>query len=121
MAAVQNTDEGKCKKHTEAIQGLCDTCDELVCVKCMLGPHNGHTFTDMEAVVGQRKDQLQDHMQEMRRRIPVLQQRVAELSIQDDKNQRDTEAVITSITQKGQNISTLQCTSHVYTVAVCHV
>lgn len=91
----------KCQKHTETIHGLCDTCDEVVCVKCMMGHHNGHTFTDLEARVGEKKDSLQDLMLEMKRRVPVLQQRVAELQIQDDKNQRDTEAVTASITQKG--------------------
>lgn len=100
-----NSGEGRCKKHFETIQGLCDTCDELVCVKCMMGHHNGHTFTDLEARVGEKMELLQERVQEMRGRVPVLQQRVAELSIQDDKNQRDTEAVIASITQKGRLIS----------------
>lgn len=100
-----NSGEGRCKKHCETIQGLCDTCDELVCVKCMMGHHNGHTFTDLEARVGEKMELLQERVQEMRGRVPVLQQRVAELSIQDDKNQRDTEAVIASITQKGRLIS----------------
>lgn len=99
-----NSGEGRCKKHCETIQGLCDTCDELVCVKCMMGHHNGHTFTDLEARVGEKMELLQERVQEMRGRVPVLQQRVAELSIQDDKNQRDTEAVIASITQKGRLI-----------------
>lgn len=100
-----NSGEGRCKKHCETIQGLCDTCDELVCVKCMMGHHNGHTFTDLEARVGEKMELLQGRVQEMRGRVPVLQQRVTELSIQDDKNQRDTEAVIASITQKGRLIS----------------
>lgn len=100
-----NSGEGRCKKHCETIQGLCDTCDELVCVKCMMGHHNGHTFTDLEARVGEKMELLQERVQEMRGRVPVLQQRVTELSIQDDKNQRDTEAVIASITQKGRLIS----------------
>lgn len=100
-----NSGEGRCKKHCETIQGLCDTCDELVCVKCMMGHHNGHTFTDLEARVGEKMELLQERVKEMRGRVPVLQQRVAELSIQDDKNQRDTEAVIASITQKGRLIS----------------
>lgn len=100
-----NSGEGRCKKHCETIQGLCDTCDELVCVKCMMGHHNGHTFTDLEARVGEKMELLQERVQEMRGRVPVLQQRVAELSIQDDKNQRDTEAVIASITQKGRLLS----------------
>ncbi|XP_062607234.1 uncharacterized protein LOC134269027 [Saccostrea cucullata] len=105
MAAVMESNiGGKCKKHTESIQGLCDTCDEVVCVKCMMGHHNGHTFTDLEAKVEEKRGSLQGHMLEIKKRIPVLQQRVAELSIQDDKNQRDTEAVIASITQKGESI-----------------
>lgn len=100
-----NSGEGRCKKHCETIQGLCDTCDELVCVKCMMGHHNGHTFTVLEARVGEKMELLEGRVQEMRGRVPVLQQRVTELSIQDDKNQRDTEAVIASITQKGRLIS----------------
>lgn len=71
----------------------------------MMGHHNGHTFTDLEARVGEKMELLQGRVQEMRGRVPVLQQRVTELSIQDDKNQRDTEAVIASITQKGRLIS----------------
>ena len=62
----QEVDKPMCPHHKGyELQLYCETCDELLCVKCTVREHNGHEYKLVEDVVGKHKLAMVRQMEEV--------------------------------------------------------
>ncbi|XP_048752263.2 uncharacterized protein LOC125663883 [Ostrea edulis] len=55
-----------CKIHpNERCEAHCKKCDVPVCLKCMLGPHNGHKYEDMSDIFNKKKKEIEKETREI--------------------------------------------------------
>ncbi|XP_056001467.1 uncharacterized protein LOC130046503 [Ostrea edulis] len=56
----------ECEFHTnQRCEAHCQQCDVPVCLKCMLGPHNGHKVKDMPEIFNDKKKKLEKETKEI--------------------------------------------------------
>ncbi|XP_048740322.2 uncharacterized protein LOC125654406 [Ostrea edulis] len=65
----------ECEFHTnQRCEAHCQQCDVPVCLKCMLGPHNGHKVKDMPESFSDKKRELEKETKEIESTIIPLYQ-----------------------------------------------
>ncbi|XP_055998755.1 E3 ubiquitin-protein ligase TRIM71-like [Ostrea edulis] len=56
----------ECEFHTnQRCEAHCQQCDVPVCLKCMLGPHNGHKYGDMSDIFNSKKHDIEKETKEI--------------------------------------------------------
>ncbi|XP_048743729.2 uncharacterized protein LOC125657116 [Ostrea edulis] len=56
----------ECELHTnQRCEAHCQQCDVPVCLKCMLGPHNGHKYEDMSDIFNSKKNDIEKEIKEI--------------------------------------------------------
>ncbi|XP_048766566.2 E3 ubiquitin-protein ligase TRIM71-like [Ostrea edulis] len=59
-----------CEIHpNERCEAHCKKCDVPVCLKCILGPHNGHRYEDMSEIFNKKKKDIEKETQEIESNI----------------------------------------------------
>ncbi|XP_056001475.1 uncharacterized protein LOC125654776 [Ostrea edulis] len=62
----RKVDFPECKIHSsQRCEAHCQQCDVPVCLKCMLGPHNGHKVKDMPEIFNDKKKKLEKETKEI--------------------------------------------------------
>lgn len=62
----------KCEDHSNQPCSLyCKTCSTVICLKCVVKAHNGHTFVD-EDELNDKKDVLQEGQRQIRKKLSKL-------------------------------------------------
>lgn len=82
----------KCQDHTlQSCSLYCKTCSKVICLKCIVKVHNGHTFVDEEELYD-RKEKLKDGKKKVERNLSKLssenEKRISSEEIENPKMKR---------------------------------
>lgn len=91
-----------CEIHTvEAIRGFCTNCDELVCMKCIVGSHKGHEIDEIANVANVKKDELVEIFNDVQdKRVPDVEEKLEKIQKLKVKNTHDTEKTVELINKR---------------------
>lgn len=81
----------QCSNHGQDCEMFCETCKQLVCVKCCVQEHKGHSKNHVEEIVDEHKDKLTQTLDTMKNQTKCCEKHLNTLNM--TKTKCESEAV----------------------------
>ena len=85
----------------ERVNAVCNSCEEPVCIQCLLGPHNGHSITDIQEAREEVRESLLRHRRALKHHIRSMEGQVKEMKSKEAENERECDFTLDSIKKSG--------------------
>ena len=83
-----------CHAHNDSLKDMyCDTCEELVCLKCVSESHSNHEYDRAEYLFTKHKKQIEACLQPMKKRIVEVEQTLARFDTREGEMREQEKAV----------------------------
>ncbi|XP_063436137.1 E3 ubiquitin-protein ligase TRIM71-like [Mytilus trossulus] len=94
----------KCKDHNEDVSLLCNTCNVVVCSKCVTGNHKGHAFSQLMDSITQLKEKTK---KDVRRKVQEATLNMKKIEEGQQAFAMKIEVVVKTITEEGTKIKAM--------------
>ena len=83
-----------CHAHNDFLKDMyCDTCEELVCLKCVSESHSNHEYERAEYLFTKHKKQIEACLEPMQKRIDEVEQTLARFDTREEEMRKQEAAV----------------------------
>ncbi|XP_063436145.1 E3 ubiquitin-protein ligase TRIM71-like [Mytilus trossulus] len=96
--------KSKCKDHNEDVSLLCNTCNVVVCSKCVTGNHKGHAFSQLMDSITQLKEKTKKNVS---RKVQEATLNMEKIEEGQQAFAMKIEAVVKTITEEGTQIKAM--------------
>ena len=89
----------KCREHSEEGELYCDTCGEVICLKCAIkgGKHQSHDYSELKNAYEQYKGEVTPFMKPMEENLNTVEKALAQFDLHCKEISTHETAIITSI------------------------
>lgn len=92
----------ECILHKGAkVNAVCESCDEPVCLRCLLGSHNGHPIVDIQEAREHVREELLGHRRVLRKDIKRMEAQLRDYTEKEAENDRESGLALNRIRKRG--------------------